>query len=148
MKKFALAFLLLFSALSFQTDRADANGATVVFLQVRYADYMITSAVRDKGFNTSKLYNVLESSSDNLYVARIDPFIHNWATYYTAAGDDVVIPFQGYEKVVFRYYPSVRAIIGVASNQDVLVLLPSTNQFTFSPSSMDRDALGEGENTN
>ncbi len=139
MKKFALAFLLLFSALSFQTDRADANGATVVFLQVRYADYLITSAVRDKAFNTSKLFNVLESSSDNLYVARIDPFIHNWVVYYTAAGNDVSLTFQGYEEVIFRYYPSVRAIIGVASNQEILVLLPSVNQLTFSPTANDRD---------
>ena len=124
MKKFALAFLILFSALSIQSNRADANGATVVFLQVRFQDYLITSAIRDKAFNTSKLFNILESSADDLFVARLDPFLFRWVTYYSTLGNDVELGFAGFEDVVFRYYPSVRAIIGVASTDEIIVLLP------------------------
>jgi hypothetical protein len=123
MIKSLLAFLLLFSALSYPSDRADANGATVVFLQVRASDYLITAASYDKSFTTSKLFDVFESSTDGLLIARIDPFLYRWITYYTSAGDDVSLKFQGYEEVVFRYYPSVRAILGVTSSDEVIVLL-------------------------
>lgn len=126
MRKFALAFLLLFSALSFQSQPADANGATVVFLKVRFQDYFITSAIRDKSFNTSKLFNVLESSVDDLFVARIDPYLYSWVTYYTTQGNDVELSFSGYENVIFRYYPSIRAIIGVTSTEEIIVLLPAS----------------------
>lgn len=123
MKKYALAFLILFSAFSVPSQPAEANGATVVFLKVRFQDYLIKSAIRDKAFNTTKLFNILESSADDLFVARIDPFLYRWVTYYTTQGSDVELGFAGFESVVFRYYPSVRAIIGVASTDEIIVLL-------------------------
>lgn len=131
MKKYALAFLMLFSALSIQSNRAEANGATVVFLQVRFQDYLITSAIRDKAFNTSKLFNILESSADDLFVARLDPFLYRWVTYYTTLGNDVELGFAGYEDVVFRYYPSVRSIIGVTTSEEIIVLLPELTEETY-----------------
>ncbi len=124
MKKFALALLMIFGAMSLQSNRAAANGATVVFLQVRLQDYFLTAAIRDKQFNTSPLFDVLESSADSLYVARLDPYIYRWASYYAAQGNDVALEFDGYESVTFRYYPSVRAILGVGENNEIIVLLP------------------------
>lgn len=124
MKKFALALTLLLSALSFNSQPAKANGATVVFKQIRFSEYFITPAVRDNAFNTSKLFNVLESSANDLYVARLDPVLYRWVSYYASQGDDVVLPFAGFEEITFRYFASWRSIIGVTADEEVLVLLP------------------------
>jgi hypothetical protein len=129
MKKLALAFLILFGAISVQSDKAEANGATVVFLKVRYQDYFMTTAIRDKVFNSSYLYNHLEASSYELFVARVDPFVYSSAMYYTAIrGDYVVIPFERSQSVKFKYYELFDAMIGVTEDEQIIVLLPFTQQ--------------------
>ncbi|RYZ81327.1 MAG: hypothetical protein EOP04_24200, partial [Proteobacteria bacterium] len=128
MKKFALAFLMLFGALSFQGNRADANGATVVFLPVLLQEYKIKVAISDKLFQSSKLFNIFESSSDDLYVARLNTNLYRWVSYYALQGNDVQLGFTGYQDVVFRYYPSVRAIIGVTETGEIFILYPDIEQ--------------------
>lgn len=129
MKKLALAFLILFGAISVQSDKAEANGATVVFLKVRYKDYFMTTAIRDKVFNSSYLYNHLESTTYDLFVARVDPYVYRTAMYYTAIrGDYVVIPFERSQSVKFKYYEVFDAMIGVTEDDQIIVLLPFTQQ--------------------
>lgn len=124
MKKLILAILFLCGTFTVQSETAKASGATVVFLQVRFQDYIMTSAIRDKVFNSSKLYNVLESSERGLYVSRVDPYIYRLTAYYTSLGYDVELGFEKDESVTFHYYSVFNAIIGVTADEDIIVLLP------------------------
>ena len=124
MKKFILACLFLCGSFAVPNEPARASGATVVFLKVRLQDYFMTSAVRDTVFNSTKLFNVLELSQRGVYVSRVNPFIYRTVSYYTALGYDVALGFENDPDVTFRYIASYRAIIGVTSNEDIVVLLP------------------------
>ncbi len=124
MKRFLLTLILLlaFVTPSFQ---ADASGSNTVFLPVRLKDYKFTTAVTDTFFNNSKLYNYLENSQTrNVVVARVNSYIYRTTYYYTYWGYDMNLDFQSFETVTFRYYPRFGAVIGVTSNEDLVVLLP------------------------
>ncbi len=124
MKNLLLAIFIFCGSMAVQSQPVKASGATVVFLQVKFNDYLLTSAIRDKYFNSSKLYNYLETSANNLYVARINPLIFGSVTYYSARGFGVTIDFDQYQKVEFNYIASLKAMIGVTEDYDIIVLLP------------------------
>lgn len=124
MKKFALILSLLISALTIGSQPLSANGAVIIFKPIHFSDFFIQPAIHDTQFNTSNLYNVFESSADDLYVARLDPFLYRWVQYYIDQGDDVLLPFSGYGEVTFHYYKSIRAIMGITANDEIIILLP------------------------
>ncbi|MBC7660917.1 MAG: hypothetical protein H7249_14570 [Chitinophagaceae bacterium] len=136
MKKLILALLVLCGVMTVNTEKAHANGAVVVFLQVRSEEYFLTSAIRDKMFNNSSLFEVLESSANTLMVARIDLSIYRWVAYCAANNYDVALGFGQYGKIIFHYYPTLKAFIGFDSNNDTVVLLP---QVAHSRSTEDGD---------
>ena len=144
MKKFILAILFFCGAFTVQSEPTKASGATVVFLQVRFPDYSMTSAIRDKIFNSSELFNVLESSQRGLYVSRVSPDVYRLVSYYTSLGYDFELRFEKDQNVTFRYYPQLKAIIGVTEDQEIIVLLPITPS-TVRPQDGTKPSAVQGE---
>ncbi len=127
MKKVLLAILMTFGAIAFQSSRADASGATIVFLQVRVGDYILSHDIRDVETINYKLYNVLESSdSDSYVVANVDPAIYRYVYYYSSYGYDVELRMDQFEDITFHYYKNLSAIIGVGEDGKVIILLPKS----------------------
>lgn len=124
MKRLLLT-LLLWIAIFAPNFRAEASGSNTVFLPIRLTDYRFTTALSDSYFNNSKLFNYLESSQSNvILVARVNTYIYRTAYFYTYWGYDMDLGFQEYETVKFQYYPRFRAIMGLTSASELVVLLP------------------------
>lgn len=124
MKRFLLSLLLLFAAFSVH-DRVEASGSNTVFLSVHANDYSFVKAVADEYFNNSTLYNYLETSQNaKVLVARVNPYVYRTTYYYTYWGYEMDLDFQQYETVSFKYYPSLGAILGMTSANELVVLLP------------------------
>jgi hypothetical protein len=119
MKHLILSFLLLFSTLS--ATSSWGSGSNTVFLPVRYNQYILSDAIRDLPVNP-KLADLLESYQEPIYVTRVHPSYYRYVAYYTVAGYEVAIDFEGFETINFRYYSSVNAIIGFTSTDNVVVL--------------------------
>ena len=124
MKRLLLTLILLIAGLS-PSYQADASGSNTVFLPVRLTDYKFTNAYSDDFFNTSTLYDYLETSQNNrVLVARVSSYVYRTAYYYTYWGYEMDLGFSGYETVTFKLYPNLGAILGVNANEDIIVLLP------------------------
>ena len=121
-----LLLILIFLLTSFAPSyKAEASGSNTVFLPVRLTDYKFTKAVSDNYFNTSELFNYLESSQNNtVMVARVNAYVYRMTYYYTYWGYDMDLGFQQYEIVNFKYYPRFGAILGLTSQSELVVLLP------------------------
>ena len=123
MKRLLLTFLLLCSFVP--SNHASASGSNTVFLPVRFGDYIVTSAIHDTSFNSSKLFNSFESAQRNtMLVSRVSAYIYRTTYYYTYFGFNVDLGFDQYETVAFTYYPSLKAILGVTKNDELVILLP------------------------
>lgn len=124
MKRLFLSLFLLFAAFSIDS-KAQASGSNTVFISISPDDYTFASAVTDKWFNNTQLYNYLESSQKRqVMVARVNSYIYRTAYYWTNWGYDMSIGFQDFETVTFQYYPRFGAVLGRTSNEDIVVLLP------------------------
>ncbi|MES2744609.1 MAG: hypothetical protein V4655_04240 [Bdellovibrionota bacterium] len=124
MKRFLLALMLLFATFT-PSLSAEASGSNTVFMPVRATEFKLKPAYRDEAFNTSELFNYLESSQSNsIMVARVTPAVYRTAYYYTRWDYDVELAFTDYETIVFTYYPRLGAILGVSTDNDIVVLLP------------------------
>jgi hypothetical protein len=65
--------------------------------------------------------------------------------YYTAIrGDYVVIPFERNQSVKFKYYEIFDAMIGVTDDEQIIVLLPYTQQ-TLRPDDETRGSSVQGD---
>ena len=125
MKRFTLALMILLGAITFKSSRADANGATVVFLEIRAENVFFDSDIRDVELMNDALVNVLEAST-SAYVARVDPYIYTFVNYNNAQGKDVLIGVSKHQAILFRYYESLNAIVGKDCYGRIYVLMPKT----------------------
>lgn len=124
MKRLVLILILLLTTFA-PSYKAEASGSNTVFLPVRLTDYKFTMAISDNYFNTSKLFDYLESSQNNtVMVARVNSYVYRTTYYYTYWGYDMDLGFQEYETVNFKYYPRFGAIMGLTSQSELVVLLP------------------------
>jgi len=123
MKKLFLTLILLLAGVG-QSNQADASGSNTVFLPVRYSDYNFTPALQDEDFNSSMLFNLLESTNESIWVSRVTPFLYRQTYYYTALGYTVGLEFANFETINFRYYSNLNAILGLSSGNEIVVLLP------------------------
>lgn len=123
MKRLFLTLFLLMACL--QGNSANASGSNTVLFPVLFNDYIITQAVQDVSFNNSSLYNYLESAEGNhILVARVSSYLFRSTYYYTYWGYGVDLGFAQYETVTFHYYPTLKAILGMTSDNEIVVLLP------------------------
>lgn len=119
MKKFFLAFLLLVSGLT--ATHSQGSGSDSVLLQVGSKQYVLTNAIREIE-ESPVLFDFLETFMGDIYLARVTPSVFGWVSYRTTVGIDVVIEFENYESVTFRYYPFVDTIMGFNSKGELLIL--------------------------
>jgi hypothetical protein len=124
MKRFLLTLMILFATLA-PSLPSEASGSNTVFMPVRATDYKFRPAYSDEFFNTSKLFNYLESSqSQRILVVRVSPNIYRTAYTYTSWGYKMELGFADYETISFSLYPSLNAILGLNSDDEIVVLLP------------------------
>lgn len=119
MIRYILAILLVFS--TFSATQSWASGSNTVFLPVKSRSYLMSDATSEVASNPQLRYYI-ERVQTRAYVARVGSALFNKAATYAVNGYDVQIDFEFYESIVFRYYPSVDAIIGFTSHDDLIIL--------------------------
>ncbi len=122
MKQLILALLVFCGTLTVQSESASASGATVVFL-LHEREFKVLPALQDQAFRELAIYSRLESSVDNILVARVAPHIYRDISYVSFLGCNVALGFENYKDILFRYYPEYDAILGMSDLDEYIVLL-------------------------